>query len=580
MLFKKQGFIVLIFLIFILSIGFASAADDFNESDTLNSDLDIEHAIESVYEGNEIESSVEIEDGPGDVLSDDAEIEVKKASVSQNNVVSASSSKTFADVQTMVNDAKSGDVLKLSGTYTGSGKAISIKKSITIQGTGSGATLDAKKLSRILVISDNVKVTLKNLNFKNAFSDKYDGGAIYSKAKNLNVYSCNFNNNHAYDAGDIYIAKGTCVVKSSTFKKGSGFVEDFDGWDMHGVGCIVNKAKSASFYKCSFSGYVNAILSYNKISFKNCVFKNNQRYVLGLKGTNTFTNCKFANNKAFHYYDPDHIIQIKSGKTTFSKCRFVKNSNYVVEISEKATGVFKKSTFKNNFEKSSNGFNYGTISNKGKLLIVKDKKTTTITKKCIIGDHLKVIPYALAPKFTTSYNSGKIFKFKYYSIYSPDDVVLRVFTAKKYKSFKSSLAKDGSVKFKLNGVAVGSHKYKFYVVHLYSEGNKLVLYKKGTLKITKANTIVKASKITSKAKKTKYFKVSVKNKANKKNVKGVKVKLKVFTGKNYKLYTVKTNKKGVANFNTKTLTKGNHKVVVSSANKNYRISAKSSIKII
>lgn len=44
----------------------------------------------------------------------------------------------------------------------------------------------------------------------------------------------------------------------------------------------------------------------------------------------------------------------------------------------------------------------------------------------------------------------------------------------------------------------------------------------------------------------------------------VKVKIKVFTGKKFKKYIVKTDKKGIAKINTKNLKTGTHKVVISS----------------
>ena len=65
----------------------------------------------------------------------------------------------------------------------------------------------------------------------------------------------------------------------------------------------------------------------------------------------------------------------------------------------------------------------------------------------------------------------------------------------------------------------------------------------------------------------------------KKAVKKVKIKVKVYTGKKYKVYKLKTNKKGIAKFNVKKLKKGTHKVIISSLNKNYKISKKSSIRI-
>ena len=91
----------------------------------------------------------------------------------------------------------------------------------------------------------------------------------------------------------------------------------------------------------------------------------------------------------------------------------------------------------------------------------------------------------------------------------------------------------------------------------------------------KSKATVKAPKVTNKYKKSAYFKVTVKNKATKKAAKKLVLKLKI--GK--KTYKVKTNKKGIAKFNTKNLKVGTYKVKITSGNANYKISAKSTIKI-
>lgn len=78
----------------------------------------------------------------------------------------------------------------------------------------------------------------------------------------------------------------------------------------------------------------------------------------------------------------------------------------------------------------------------------------------------------------------------------------------------------------------------------------------------KASTIIKAPSVINKYHKNSYFKVLVKHKTTKKAVSGLKVKIKVFTGKKYTVYTVKTNSKGYALMNTKSLSKGNHKVII------------------
>ena len=97
--------------------------------------------------------------------------------------------------------------------------------------------------------------------------------------------------------------------------------------------------------------------------------------------------------------------------------------------------------------------------------------------------------------------------------------------------------------------------------------------------ISQAPTTVKAPKVKFKYKKSKYFKVTIKNKKTKKPVAKLKLKLKIYTGKKYKIYKVTTNKKGVAKFNTKKLKRGKHKVVISSANVNYEVNKKSLIRI-
>lgn len=95
------------------------------------------------------------------------------------------------------------------------------------------------------------------------------------------------------------------------------------------------------------------------------------------------------------------------------------------------------------------------------------------------------------------------------------------------------------------------------------------------IKISKIKTTVKALKITNKYKKSQYFQITVKNQANGQAVKNTYIKLKIAK----KTYTVKTNKQGIAKFNTKNLKIGKHTVTISSKDQRYSISAKSTIVI-
>lgn len=141
---------------------------------------------------------------------------------------------------------------------------------------------------------------------------------------------------------------------------------------------------------------------------------------------------------------------------------------------------------------------------------------------------------------------------------------------KKYNAYSDS---NGTVIFKIpKKLDAGTYNIKISVPH--TKITKTII-----LKVNKAKATVNAPKLTAKFKKSKHFKITVKNRNTKKAISKVKIKIKVYTGGKYKTYTVKTNKKGIAKINTKNLKVGKHKVVISSANNNYRISAKSKIKI-
>jgi 5-hydroxyisourate hydrolase-like protein (transthyretin family) len=94
-------------------------------------------------------------------------------------------------------------------------------------------------------------------------------------------------------------------------------------------------------------------------------------------------------------------------------------------------------------------------------------------------------------------------------------------------------------------------------------------------KLIKTQTKVKAPKLTKLRNQSKTFDITVKDKKTKKPIKNLKLKLKI--GK--KVYTIKTNKKGVAKFNTKSLKPGSYTVVIYSGNDKYFVSAKSKITI-
>ncbi len=130
---------------------------------------------------------------------------------------------------------------------------------------------------------------------------------------------------------------------------------------------------------------------------------------------------------------------------------------------------------------------------------------------------------------------------------------------------------NGMLRIKINVAKAGNYK-----VHLKYNDDEEYIGCTGTIYIyVKDRYKTTAPKVDYAHKAKKYFKITVKDLAEKKPVKNLKLKVKI--GK--KTYKVKTNKKGIAKISTKKLKKGKYSVKISSLNKKYKINKKSTIKI-
>lgn len=186
----------------------------------------------------------------------------------------------------------------------------------------------------------------------------------------------------------------------------------------------------------------------------------------------------------------------------------------------------------------------------------------------------------IATKLNTTYKSGEYFTFKAVESGTNNPIPnvyykLRVYTGEEYEDYDIESNENGIAKFKTSLLSVGTHKVVITDVDDFIDASSIT----SSIKINKAKTVINAPKVTTTYNKNSYLKVIVKNKAINKVVSGLKLKLKVYTGKKYKTYTVKTNSKGVAKFKTNKLGVGTHKVIISTSNKNYAVNSKSSIVI-
>ena len=183
-----------ILILLLISISAVSASDDLNQNITETNDIDI----------------------------------------SNDNILSASTPRTFTDLQGQIMKTSAGSTLTLYDDYAyteGTDRTIGIAiysttKDITID--GNGHTLDGKNTARILYVNEGAtNIVVKNLNFINGYQDS-GAGAIFWKGESGTITDCNFTSNSADKSGGAIIwaaSKGTitnCNFEKSVSKSQSG----------------------------------------------------------------------------------------------------------------------------------------------------------------------------------------------------------------------------------------------------------------------------------------------------------------------------------------------------------------------
>ncbi len=350
---------------------------------------------------------------------------------------------------------------------------------------------------------------------------------------------------------------------------------------------------------------VNIVLSISGLTLSNAVQQTNENgtIYLGVETvpTGTYTVGYKTNMSSLNNYTGSGTFTIKQIPVTITaknvKVYYNTGNTYTVKVTKDGKAVkgmyvyFRLYiTSKKYQDFVSQTDNKGKVTFKASLAVGSHKiivvsgdsrySSKQITKKITVK---KAKGKFTAKKVTAYYKGGKYFNIKLTNakkkkpIYNAK-VNIKVFvSSNRYNNYYSYTGMNGKIKLSLDSLKPG--KYKIIVAPGESK-NYTAKQITSQIIIKKTPTKLIPKKLTAKKGDKKYFKVTVKNKKTKKVIKGVKVKVKVYTGKKAKSYTVKTNKKGIAKLDTSKLKVGKHKVVVTSANK-YCIAkkAKSSIKI-
>lgn len=169
----------------------------------------------------------------------------------------------------------------------------------------------------------------------------------------------------------------------------------------------------------------------------------------------------------------------------------------------------------------------------------------------------------LVSKSSFIYKSGGNVKISSNLVYDTAYATIKYqYDNKHYKTFKAYDDAKSLWYIPVNKfTTTGKHK-----IIITCEGKKLVKY----ITIKKRKMVINAKSKKVKYHKNSYLKIKVKDKYNKKVLKYKKVSIKV----SGHTYSVKTNKYGIAKFNTKRLSSGKHKVKIIIKMANYQKASK------
>ncbi|ADC46928.1 adhesin-like protein [Methanobrevibacter ruminantium M1] len=262
-----------IFLVLLISCGFASAVSDLDEGNSANivdnGDLSLSDNMMS-DSANNCKNLETIEESH--TFSEKST--VKDVSYGLSTPIDGN---TFEDIQIAIDDAQDGDTIQLNGTYLGNGSPIIFSKNLTIGGSGE-TILDANGLSGI-INSSSEKIVLKDLTFVNGSGFTVD--LRENNGDNLkycSIINCSFEK--------CYGDKNSAVICLN----GSGIILDCD---FHYTNCTINimGSEDVSILNSSFNytgGY--AIHSNSSTIVKACDFYFNSFFETYYENTNKVYN--------------------------------------------------------------------------------------------------------------------------------------------------------------------------------------------------------------------------------------------------------------------------------------------------
>ena len=153
-------------------------------------------------------------------------------------------------------------------------------------------------------------------------------------------------------------------------------------------------------------------------------------------------------------------------------------------------------------------------------------------------------------------------------------IKLDIYTGNSFKTYSLKTDSNGVAKYSFKFYEKGYHR-----IYIYSANRNYYISKYSGFRVNAIKTAVSAPIVDAYVGKFKQFKVKILDKTTKKPIKGVWIKLRLYSGNSFKTYSLKTDSNGVAKYSFKFYEKGYHRIYIYSANKNYDISKYSGFRV-
>ncbi len=472
------------------------------------------------------------------------------------------------------------------------------------------------------VICNGIGCEINNCEFSDNFAsdEQSHGGALVFWADNCLVNNSKFTNNHCTDyGGAISILKENITVQNCEFYNNYITNKFYENLTQGGGAIYSYNSNGSVIDNCSFIGnhaseaFGGAISLFLDNVVKNSFFKLNYAY----NGNDLYYYCpKVISNHFVLDYGETLQRAVTMGIPDFE---LLKLGNTFNRTKINSSVIFTPGLI---FEYGSSGsiqvsVDGGTIDVKNITVLNHDEAKITYSKNVLTISNLDVGEYVLrvtttpdenhtsvdgylnftvkkatavlkASKLTVALKSATEWKITLVDSrnnkpISNMKITLKVYTGTKYKTVPLTTNSKGVASYKTKDLAAGNHKIVVSASHKGYNFNTLT----SSIKVVKQTPLKFKVRARVNGKDGSLLSYLVFNKNTNKGINGVKFKVLIYTGKNYKTYTLTTKKikdkkktfNGAIGFSTNDFSAGKHTVKFIPVDIKYKGSVTTSITI-